>query len=222
MRRVGSSRSSSVWRHLISITDEIVGGQRTKEISKGKIRYAEITAKEIPKRERNPKEGIGSAEFEIRGNRKPQPTSPLTAIFTRVPRLSDLTWCYTPVLPRCPPGVIHRCPPLTSVLHFVIRHFCLDHLGLKSPTSSPVRVPNLCQSVSRRVLLRPLPLDLRSRNFTLRCSLTSVSHFVIRHFCLDHLGFEVAHFFACQSAEPLSVCFTSRTPAPITSGPEIA
>ena len=103
------------------------------------------------------------------------------------------TWCYTPV------------PPLTSVLHFVIRHFCLDHLGLKSPTSSPVRVPNLCQSVSRRVLLHPLPLDLRSRNFTLLCSLTSVLHFVIQHFCLDHLGFEVAHFFACQSAEPLSV-----------------
>src|ERR1700737_2943197 len=186
MRRVRSSRSSSVWRHLISITDEIVGGQRTKEISKGKIRYAEITAKEIPKRKRNPKEGIGSAEFEIRGNRKPQPTSPLTAIFTRVPRRPHLvlytgasslpTWCYTLV------------PPLTSVLHFVIRHFCLDHLGLKSPTSSPVRVPNLCQSVSRRVLLRPLPLDLRSRNFTLLCSLTSVSHFVIRHFCLDHLG----------------------------------
>src|ERR1700732_102185 len=65
MRRVGSSRSSSVWRHLISITDEIVGGQRTKEISKGKIRYAEITAKEIPKRERNPKEGKKSQ----RGNR---------------------------------------------------------------------------------------------------------------------------------------------------------
>ena len=40
-----------MWRHLISITDEIVGGQRTKEIPKGKIRYAEITAKEIPKRE---------------------------------------------------------------------------------------------------------------------------------------------------------------------------
>src|ERR1700738_4707293 len=162
MRRVGSSRSSSVWRHLISITDEIVGGQRTKEISKGKIRYAEITAKEIPKRERNPKEGIGSAEFQIRGNRKPQPTSPLTAIFTRVPRLSDLTWCYTPVLPRCPPGVIHRCPP----------HKCFT---LHDPT-----------------LLLGSP------------------------------WIEVAHFFACQSAEPLSVRFTARTPAPITSGPEIS
>ena len=78
--------------------------------------------------------------------------------------------------PDCPtsPGVIHRC-------------FLAAHLVLY--TGAP---PHKCFTLRDPTLLLGSP------------------------------WIEVAHFFACQSAEPLSVRFTARTPAPITSGPEIS